>query len=220
MSDSKDVLDLLGLSGAGARIFRYFLVRPGTRTHLREIQRLLGLGGSSLQRELERLLELGALSKKTEGNRTVYRANEEAPVWRAIRILVSATSDPSRLVEDALVDVQGLEAAFIFGSVARGEHQADSDLDLFAVESPGAEHKKMLRQLAEVSLVLGREINAVTYTPQELADRLGDATHPAWGFVREVLTGPKRWVHGSAAVIAPLATAAGIVAAELAGAAA
>jgi predicted nucleotidyltransferase len=220
MSDSKDALDLLGLSAAGARIFRYFMVRPGTRMHVRKLRRLLRLGGSSLQRELARLLQLGALSKETEGNRTVYRANEDAPVWRAIRILESSTADPSRLVEDALVDVEGLEAAFIFGSVARGEHRADSDLDLFAVEAPGAQHKKLLRQLAEVGLVLGCEINAITYTPQELADRLGDATHPAWGFVREVLTGPKRWVHGSAAAIAPLASAAGVTPDELSGAAA
>jgi len=209
VSDSEDVLDLLGLSPAGARIFRYFLVRPGARTHLRNLQRLLRLGGASLQRELERLQALGALSKEREGNRTVYHANEEAPVWRAIRILESSTEDPSRLVEDALVDVRGLEAAFIYGSVARGEHRSDSDVDLFALEAPGADHRTLLRRLAEVGLVIGREINAITYTPQELAERLGDATHPAWGFVRGVLTGPKHWVRGSPAVIAPLATAAG-----------
>ena len=48
------------------------------------------------------------------------------------------------------------------------------------------------------------------YTARALGDRLGDPHNPAWGFVREVLQGPKRWVAGDDSVIAPLAAAAGV----------
>lgn len=220
MTRSRDTLDLLGLSRAGARIFRYFLVRPEAKPHLRKLHRILGLGLGSLQRELQRMVELGALEKEEEGRRTVYHVDDSAPIWKAIRILESATGDPSYLVEDALVDVNGLEAAFIFGSVARGEQADDSDIDLLVVEAPEADRKKLLRQLGEVSLVLGREVNAIRYTPQALAERLGDVNHPGWGFVRNVLTGPKRWVGGNPDAVVNLGTAAGLNPRHLVGAAA
>lgn len=220
MNNSEDILDILGLSPAGARIFRYFLVRADANPHLRELQRTLSLGMGSVQRELQRMVELGALKKAKEGRRTVYSVDESASIWKAIRILESSTGDPSYLIEDALVDVSGLEAAFIFGSVARGEQREDSDIDLLVVESPQMDRKKLLRQLGEVGFVLGREVNAVRYTPQALAERLGDVSHPGWGFVREVLTGPKRWVGGTVDALIPLATAAGLKPRDLSGSAA
>jgi hypothetical protein len=92
------------------------------------------------------MMELRALTREREGGRRVYRVNETAPVWKAIRILVSSTADPSRLVEDALADVEGLEAAFIFGSVARGEQDETSDIDVLVVESEDVNRRKLLER--------------------------------------------------------------------------
>lgn len=217
MTPTGDTLDLLGLSPTAARMVRYFLTRPGARPHARDLQRTLGLGGASLQRELGRMVNLGALEKQKEGRRMHYRAVEGAPVWKAMRILESTSRDPGPLIEDALVDVAGLLAAFLFGSTATGDQRGDSDIDVLVVEEPTTDGKKLLRQLAEVGLLLGREVNAVRYTPKALADRLGDPRHPAWGFVRQVLSGPKRWVAGAASSLAPLAAAAGISTEEFAG---
>jgi len=210
MTNRADTLDLLGLSPAAARIFRYFLVRPGARPHAREIQRRLALGGASLKRELDRMVRLGALRKEREGRRTHYSVVEEAPVWRAISILESTSGNPAPLLEDALVDVPGIEAAFIFGSAATGEQHDESDIDVFVVEEPTADHGKMLRHLAEAGMILGREVNPVRYTLQALAERLGDARHPARDFVRDVLRGPKQWIAGTADTLIPIATAAGL----------
>ncbi|MGK7312314.1 MAG: nucleotidyltransferase domain-containing protein [Candidatus Longimicrobiales bacterium M2_2A_002] len=220
MANNTDTLDLLGLSRAAARIFRFFLIRPGARPHAREIQRRLDLGGASLKRELDRMVELGALRKEREGRRTHYSVIEGSPVWQAIRILESTSGDPAPLLEEALADVPGLEAAFIFGSAATGSEAEESDVDVFVVEGPGADRKAMFRNLAEAAVLLGREVNPVQYTLQTLAERLGDEAHPARDFVRDVLSGPKRWIAGTAAGITPIATAAGIEARHVSGAAA
>jgi len=167
---------------------------------------------------MERMVKLGALEKEREGRRTHYSAIEGAPVWKAMRILEGATDDPGLLMRDALLDVSGLLAAFLFGSTVTGEDREDSDIDVLVVEEPEVDRKKMLRHFAEVGLLLGREVNAVRYTPQALANRLGDPTHPARGFVRQVLSGPKEWIAGSWAAIAPLAAAAGLSTEESVGA--
>jgi predicted nucleotidyltransferase len=156
------------------------------------------------------MVKLGALQKEREGRRLYYFVVEGAPVWTAMGILEGASSNPGPLLRDALVDVSGLLTAFIFGSTATGEQREDSDIDVLVVEEPETDKKTLYRNLAEVGMLLGREVNAVRYTPQALADRLGDPQHPAWGFVRQVLLGPKQWIFGAPSSLAPLAAAAGL----------
>ncbi len=214
-----DPLHILGISPAAARIIRYFLIRPDARPHGRELQRMLGLGGASLQRELDRMVQLGALQREVDGRRTHYRVVDEAPLWRAMRIFESTSQDPVPLLREALADVPGLLGAFVFGSTASGLHRDDSDIDVFVVEEPTtADPKTLLRRLAAVGLLVGREVNPVRYTPLALAHRLGDPSHPARAFVRQVLDGPKRWIAGHASALAPITAASGLRGADCAGA--
>lgn len=212
-------LEALGISEAAARILRYFLIRPDRTVHLRELQRTLGLGGASVQRQLERLVSIGALQGQRNGRRVEYGAVMNSPVWQAVRILEAHSTDPTPLVRNAFADVRGIEAAFLFGSFAKGTQRTDSDVDLFVVETPDVDRKKLFSQLGELQLVLGREVNAVRYTQLSLAERLGQKQHPGWSFVIAALTGPKRWVAGGASTIAPIAISAGIRLPELANAA-
>jgi len=206
----EDTLDRLGISPAGARVLRYFLVRPWARPHARELQRGLALGGRSLQREMERMVDLGVLERLRDGRLVRYAVVEDSRVWGAIRILASDGADPMTLLHAALADVPGIQTAFVFGSTADGTQREDSDIDILVLEGPAVDRKKMLRQIGEVELLLRREVNAVCYTPQSLAQRLGDRQHPAWTFVRNVITGPRRMLVGSLATVVALATAAGL----------
>lgn len=210
MITTADALDALGVAPALGRIIRFYMARPGARPHQRLLQRALGLGSASVQRELKRLQGLGVIDAEQEGNRTVYSVVPDAPEWRALEELERTSTDPVPLVRDALVDVGGVLAAFVFGSVARGNHRQDSDIDLFVLEGRGFERKRFYRQLSEVGLLLGREVNAMRYTPQDFGERLGDPSHAGRGFLREVVTGTKVWVAGSPSELAPIAAAAGI----------
>lgn len=211
MATSTDCLDILGVSPAAARLIRYFLIRPNARPHLRAIQRQLGLGGASVQRELDRLVLLGALLREQEARAIQYRVADQSPVWTAMRLLESAAVDPVPLLRDALVDVSGVTTALLFGSMAAGRGQAHSDIDVFVLEEAQAVEKaRLYRNLAEVGLILGREVNVVRYTASALAGRLGDSTQAGWGFVRQVLTAPKKLLAGSKEPLELLASAAGI----------
>jgi predicted nucleotidyltransferase len=209
----------LGISAAAASILRYFLVRPGVRSHTREIQRALNLGGASIQRELERLVRCGALLRSALGRRVYYSPSDDVQLWTAFRLLAARVSDPTYFIRDALADLPGVTAAFVFGSFASGTDAVESDLDLLLVEDSSLDARRLLSRLAEVQLLLGREINLVRYTQQQLAERLGDAEHPASRFVRSVLAGPKRWLAGGPEAIAHLALAAGLRLNQLGGAA-
>src|SRR5262249_34977673 len=84
-----------------------------------------------------------------------------------------------------------VESAFLFGSAARGASRSDSDVDLMVVGS--ATRIDVARMLREVQSKVGRRINAVAYTPEEIARRLqgGDA------FFLEVWAQPKVMLIGT-----------------------
>jgi predicted nucleotidyltransferase len=205
-----DPLRLLGMAASTAAILRYFALRPEAQPHARHLQRVLGIGGASLQRDLERLVKIGALERSPDGRLVRYRVVPSSPAWRGLQLLIGNVSDPTALIADALRDVSGVQAAFVFGSMASGTQRDDSDVDVFIVEHPDVDKRSLLRQLSEVTLLAGREVNTVRYTTHALAERLGDSRSAGSRFVREVLQGPKRWVAGAPAAILPLASAAGV----------
>ncbi|HEU0013542.1 MAG TPA: nucleotidyltransferase domain-containing protein [Longimicrobium sp.] len=178
-------------SPAMARLVVFFAVRPGGRFHLRELMRLARLPSASLQAELRRLTEMGALRRQEDRGRAIFAADEAHPAWRGWLLLLRSCARPADVLREALVDAPGVEAAFVFGSAARGDMRPDSDVDLFLVGSRDAQAHAG-RVLSEAETLLGRSVDVVPYEPGELAGRLraGNA------FVQRVLAGPREWVCG------------------------
>jgi len=84
-----------------------------------------------------------------------------------------------------------ISLAFVFGSVARGDEQAGSDVDIMVIGTPA--FADVVQALYPAQDILQREINPVIYSPQEVRRRTeaGDA------FIRELLAKPKLWVMGT-----------------------
>jgi predicted nucleotidyltransferase len=84
-----------------------------------------------------------------------------------------------------------LRVVFVYGSVASGREQSDSDIDLMVVGSVlPAELALPLRRAREV---LGREINPTVYTRAEFVKKRAGKDH----FLARVLDKPKLFVIGS-----------------------
>ncbi|MDB4873934.1 MAG: putative nucleotidyltransferase [Gemmatimonadetes bacterium] len=204
------MLDALGVPTSAEKTVRYFATHPTAHPYARELQRTLGLGGASAQRDLDHLTEIGALKRVVDGRLVRYVAQPSSRFWRGIRLLIADPSNPAELLRDSLCDVEGVTAAFVFGSSAKGTARPDSDIDVFVVEGVAADPKALHRQLGEAAVLLGREVNPTRYTLEKLAERLGNHALPGSRFVREVLTGPKQWVAGTPDALTPVALAAGI----------
>ncbi|HEX5436640.1 MAG TPA: nucleotidyltransferase domain-containing protein [Gemmatimonadaceae bacterium] len=210
LSHPSTALAALGVPPSAEKAVRYFATHPTARPYARELQRKLGLGGASAQRDLERLTEIGALKRASDGRLVRYVPELNSRFWRGIRFLVADPNEPAALLRDALCDVEGLTAAFVFGSIAKGSAQEDSDVDVFVVEAAATDRRALHRQLAEAAVLLGREVNPTCYTLEKLAERLANRALPGYRFVREVLAGPKQWVAGSPEELTPVGIAAGI----------
>ncbi|MDR3799733.1 MAG: nucleotidyltransferase domain-containing protein [Terracidiphilus sp.] len=168
------------------------LLEPRRWWFMSELARHLGSGPSSLQRELESLVNSGILERREDGRRVYFRANASSPVFRDLRGLVEKTAGVTPTLSIALESFgDRIELAFVYGSLARGEERALSDVDLMVVGS--VRQIDLVPVLRKLEDRLGRAVNATLYAPQEFRRRLAAGDH----FLSSVLKGKTILLKGS-----------------------
>lgn len=174
-----------------AEVLRLLFADAGRELHLRDLTRQSGLGLGTVQGELEKLSSSDLVTSRRDGNRRYYRANSNHPLFPDLQQLVLKTSGLRDVLAAALRDVEGIDVAFVFGSLASGAGKAVSDVDLFVVGDAGLRAlAPVLRRAADT---LGREINPVSMTAAEFRKR--QTKDP---FVLDVLGREKLFVKGGA----------------------
>ena len=120
-----------------AEIFRLLFGTSVEELHMREIERRSGYAIGTIQTELKKLLRLDLVKKRKDGNRLYYRANKENPLYPDIRSLVLKTIGLGDILKNVLRQDSDISIAFVFGSIARHEEMAGSDVDLMVIGKLG-----------------------------------------------------------------------------------
>lgn len=150
-----------------------------------EIFARTGSGRGTVQRELERLVDSGLALMTVVGNQKHFRANQDAPIFSELRSIILKTSGLADPLMEALAPlVKKIDIAFIYGSVARGEAHAGSDVDLLVVASD-LTLEKLYTRLVRAEAAIGRRIHPVLLTPAEFRRRRASGK----SFVDKVLAG-------------------------------
>jgi predicted nucleotidyltransferase len=176
-------------SRARAEVLRLLFGLSEAPLHLREIQRRAGLSLGTMQQELQKLKRLGLLISRADGNRLCYQATRGHPLYPEIHRLVLKTSGLVDVLRTTLTDPR-IEWAFVFGSIARGEETAGSDVDLMVIGDLGLRGVTSL--LSGVADQIGREINPHVLRRAELMKRKS-AGEP---FLTRVLAEPRIFLVG------------------------
>jgi predicted nucleotidyltransferase len=140
-------------SRARQRLLAYFFTNPAARLHLRDLAGRLSLDPSNLSRDLRRLEREGLFRSEVSGRQKYFRLNREYPLFREVRSIVEKTIGAAPLIGRALESLGGVEEAYLYGSFARNQQDAASDIDVLVIGNPDAETlaeavRKLERQLA------------------------------------------------------------------------
>ncbi len=173
-----------------AEIFRLLFGTNDKALHMRDIERRSGFAIGTIQGELKKLFKLDLVLKEVDGNRTYYSANKNHPLYNDIHNLVLKTTGLVDVLSNAL-DTQKIKLGFVFGSCAKGEESADSDIDLMVIGNLGL--RDITRLLSNTQEKILREINPHVYSLDEFIKKYKENDH----FVSQVVEGPQIFIIGS-----------------------
>ncbi len=189
-ANSKSLGDLLFGQTRG-RVLALLYGKPDQTFFIRQIAREIGTSVGSVQRELETLSEVGLLNRTTIGRQVFYQANSHHPAFADVRSLISKTSGIFHQLRSALAPLASqIIFALVYGSIARGDEDAESDVDLMIVGNLILDD--VLAQLTSVENAVGRSINPTVYSLKEFKAKIKNGNH----FLTSVLHGKKMLLIG------------------------
>jgi predicted nucleotidyltransferase len=172
-------------SSTQKRVLGLLFGQPERSFYANEIIGRLGAGSGAVQRELKKLTESGLIEVSRVGNQTHYQANPESPIFAELCALVRKTVGLADPLRAALEPAQeSIELALVYGSVAKRQEIATSDVDLLLV-SDALTLESAYRLLAGAEQALGRKISPTMYTLDEFHRRLNEGNP----FLKRVLAG-------------------------------
>ena len=158
-----------------------------TRQIAREVDASIG----AVQRELENLSKVRLIVRNSLGSQVFYQANRSAPIFKDLQALINKTIGVFSVLRSALQPLsKRIVVAFVYGSVAREEETAQSDVDLMVVGK--ATLHDVLSRLSTVEKGIGRPINPTVYSVAEFKSKLASGNH----FLTAVLKGQKVFLLG------------------------
>jgi predicted nucleotidyltransferase len=172
-----------------AKVLALLTSTPGQRFHTREIVRRIDGTEHPVHRALTLLEEQGLVVSQRVGNLRMWSMPTAHPLYRSLREVFTRTVGVAEQLRIALSG-RLVELAFIFGSYATGRDDETSDIDLFLLGE--ADWKSMLDLESDVLARLGRELNPLTYSEEDL--RL--AIERGSPFFETIRDEPKIWVIG------------------------
>lgn len=177
-------------SDARVKVLSLFMLNAGNEYYLREIAQETSLAIRSVQRTVKDLTEIGILQREKRGNSVYFRLRDDVPILSELKTIFLKTVGLGALLRQMLAEQKGIQIAFIYGSVAKGEEEASSDIDVAIIGDLSS--RQLTSELVKLERELGREINATVFTPTEWLSHGKKRDH----FVRTLIQEPKIFLIG------------------------
>lgn len=192
MSTAHDSLSNILFGQIRGGVLALLYGRADEAFYVRQIARHLGASVGAVQRELEKLAQIRLITRRSSGNQVFYQVNQQSPVFSDMRSLVNKTVGVFNFLRAALEPLaERILAAFVYGSVAREEEMAQSDIDLMIVGE--VELDEILSRLSKLEGSLGRPTNPTVYSAKEFKQKIASGNH----FLNAVMKDKKVFLMGS-----------------------
>ncbi|VVN04050.1 hypothetical protein PS862_03528 [Pseudomonas fluorescens] len=146
--------------------------KPDQSFYANEIARWAQVGKGSLMRELDRLQRAGVLTLIRQGNQTHYQANPDCPIYAELLGIARKTFGIAEPLRQALQPfAEQITWAFVYGSIAKDQANASSDIDLMLI-GDGLHYSEVMERLMPLEEQLGRVLNPTLYTPDDWSAKL------------------------------------------------
>ena len=148
-----------------AKVLGWLFTHPDERYFVRQLTSLVKEDSTNVSRELARLEKTGILVSTKEGKQKYYQANRKSPIYNELHGLIVKTTGVADVLRSALAPLADrIMVAFIFGSIASGNEDRASDIDLMVI----TENSKLIRNIIiKYGTNINKKISPIVITANE-----------------------------------------------------
>jgi len=185
------MLEYLISSKAKRKLISLFLTHPEEKFYIRQLERLISEPIGAIQRELPKLEKMGLIKSEVSGGRKNYLLDKTCPIKEELRSIVLKTIAVGERIRGLIKKTKDIKYAFIYGSVAKGEEDIKSDIDLMVIGN--IDEIRLQKKIQQIESEISRTINYSLMSVEEFKKRLNEKEP----FLMRILKGKKIEVIGS-----------------------
>jgi predicted nucleotidyltransferase len=180
-------------SSVQQRVLGILFGQPDRQFQSAEIIRMVGSGTGAVHRQLSTLAASGLVNVTRIGNQKHYQSNPDSPVFDELCGLIRKTVGLAVPIRDALEAYRDqIDVAFVYGSVARNEDNARSDIDLM-IFGDELDYVGIYKAIESAEAILHRPLNPNLTTLDEWQKKIAKGN----SFIATVAEQPKLFIYGS-----------------------
>lgn len=144
-----------------------FFLNPGNSAYLRGLETEFGESSNAIRQELNRLEEANMLQTELDGNKKLFRVNQNHPLYGEIHSIVRKYFGLDKIVEGIADRLGDLRSVYLTGDIAHGK-----DVDLIDLILIGDIDQSYLVQLIKKTEdLIKRKIRYLVYSEQEFIEK-------------------------------------------------
>jgi len=146
------------------KLLKKFFLNSKTKAHLRGLESEFGESTNAIRVELNRLEGAGLLTSVREGNKKLFQANSNHPLYMDIHSIILKETGIDRVIEKVLHRIGTLFSVYLTGDFARGKDSSEIELILV---SKDLDLDYLARKVLQAEEMVGRKVNCTVIDPSE-----------------------------------------------------
>ena len=149
------MIEALITSKTRVKLLLKFFLNSETTSYLRDLAGEFGESTNAIRLELNHMEKAGLLNTRSRGNKKVFQANRQHPLYDIIRQLLLKHTGIDQIIENVVMNLRGLQSAYLTGSFAHGR---DSQLIELLLIGSTIDEAYLLQVIEKVKPMIKREI--------------------------------------------------------------
>ena len=163
------MINALITSETRIKLLRKFFLNSSTKAHLRGLESEFGESSNAIRLELNRFEEAGLLHSLRDGNKKVYQANKNHPLFGDIHSIIMKEAGIDRVIDKVIHRLGNLICIYLTGDFARGKDSPVIDLILVG---KNIDREYLARKVMQAEELVGRKVSYVVLHPDEAENHL------------------------------------------------
>jgi DNA-binding transcriptional ArsR family regulator len=151
------------------KLLKKFFLNSNTKAYLRGLETEFGESSNAIRVELNRLEEAGLLDSVREGNKKLYQANTNHPLFKDIHSIILKDSGIDKMIENVISRIGRLQFVYLTGDFAQGKDSHTIELILVG---ENIDREYLSRKVVQAEQYVHRKVSYIILGTMEADEHL------------------------------------------------